>query len=133
MTTVDPPPTSRHIASDYLKKHDAKKKYLGQFLRARSTSTPTWVFFPDRDRPPKKQQRLDLPMTTTGAQTVKNLTASCSTPPMASFRYMNPTTVLIAIRTTLVGVAVFSVTRKRSVRIENVHMSMPLARQSKAQ
>lgn len=37
----------------------------------------------------------------------------------------------MAMSTTLVGVAVFSVTRKRSVRIENVQMSMPLLLESK--
>ena len=65
-------------------------------------------------------------MTTTGAHTVKNRIASLSTPPMASCRYMNPTRVLIAMRTTLVGVATFSDTRKRRARIENVQMSIPL-------
>lgn len=66
-------------------------------------------------------------MTTTGTQTVKNLTASGDTPPMASCRYMNPTSVLMAMSTTLVGVATFSETRKRSVRTEKVQMSIPLA------
>ena len=45
---------------------------------------------------------------------------------MASCRYMNPRRVLIAIRTTVVGVATFSDTRKRRVRMENVQMSIPL-------
>lgn len=65
-------------------------------------------------------------MTTTGTHTMKNLVASLSTPPMASCRYMNPARVFIAMRTTLVGVATFSDTRKRRVRIENVQMSIPL-------
>lgn len=65
-------------------------------------------------------------MTTTGTQTVKNLTASGNTPPMASWRYMKPTSVLMAISTTLVGVAVFSDTRNKSVRTEKVQMSIPL-------
>lgn len=68
----------------------------------------------------------DSPMTTTGAQTAKNLTASLSTPPMPSCRYMKPTSVLMAIKTTLVGVAIFSETRKRSVKTEKVQMSIPL-------
>lgn len=64
---------------------------------------------------------------------MKNLVASLSTPPMASCRYMNPTRVFIAMRTTLVGVATFSETRKRRVRIENVQMSIPLRRKNENQ
>lgn len=67
-------------------------------------------------------------MTTTGTQTVKNRTASDSTPPIASWRYMNPTRVLRAMSTTLVGVATFSETRNSSVRMEKVQMSIPLQR-----
>lgn len=66
-------------------------------------------------------------MTTTGTQTVKNLTASGDTPPMASWRYMKPTSVLMAMSTTLVGVATFSDTRNSSVRTEKVQMSIPLS------
>lgn len=69
----------------------------------------------------------DSPMTTTGTQTVKNLTASGDTPPMASWRYMKPTSVLMAMSTTLVGVATFSDTRNSSVRTEKVQMSIPLS------
>lgn len=39
---------------------------------------------------------------------------------------MKPTSVFMAISTTLVGVATFSVTRNSSVRMENVQMSIPL-------
>lgn len=74
----------------------------------------------------KVHRQADSPTTTTGTQTMKNLVASLSTPPMASCRYMNPARVFIAMRTTLVGVATFSDTRKRRVRIENVQMSIPL-------
>ena len=66
------------------------------------------------------------PITTIGTHTVKKVTASSSTPPMANSRYKKPTNVLMAISTTLVGVAVFSVTRNNSVRIEKVQMSIPL-------
>lgn len=71
-------------------------------------------------------------MTTTGTQTVKKRTASGATPPMASCLYMKPTSVLMAMSTTLVGVATFSDTRNRSVRMENVQISMPLLVEAKA-
>lgn len=58
-------------------------------------------------------------------ETSKYSQASCDTSVMMSSRQKKPTTVLMAIRTTLVGVATFSLTRKSSVRMEKAQMSTP--------
>jgi len=59
---------------------------------------------------------------------IKKGIASGATPPVKSCRIAKPTTVLMAMRTTLVGVAVFSVTRNNSVRTEKVQTSTPLGK-----